>query len=64
MSWYLKSHKDHDTHQGTLNRGMVSTRCNIQFVPLTIAFGRKALLGQPPDPDQICPDCLRTVNTP
>ena len=62
VSWYLQSYQDHDTHQGTLNRDKVSTRCDIQFVPLTIAFGRKALSGDPPDPDQICPECLRRVN--
>ena len=62
MSWYLQSYQDHDTHQGTLNRGRVSARCDIQFVPLPIAFGRKALPGDPPNPDQICRECLRWVN--
>jgi len=26
-------------------------------VPRTIAFGRKALSGEPPDPQQICQRC-------
>jgi hypothetical protein len=40
VSWYLQSHHDHDTHPGTLNGAMVSGRCDIQFMPLTIAFGQ------------------------
>lgn len=53
MRWYLQSHQDHGTHQGMLNRGRVSARCDIDihFVPLTITFDRKALPSDPPDPD-------------
>ena len=57
MSWYLRSTDDHDTHRGTMSRGSVIAACGIRFVPRTIAFGRKALSGEPPDPQQICPRC-------
>lgn len=50
MSWYLRSTKDHDTHRGTLSRGMVNTACRIRFRPRPVAFGRKALPGEPLDP--------------
>jgi hypothetical protein len=55
VSWYLRSTDDHDTHRGTTNRGSVIAACGIQFAPRTIAFGRKALSGKPPDPQQMCP---------
>ncbi len=58
MTWYLRSTSDHDTHRGRLGRnGAVVAQCGIRFEPRTIAFGRKALPGDPPDPDQICPKC-------
>jgi hypothetical protein len=57
VSWYLRSTDDHDTHRGTISRGSVITACGIRFAPRTIAFGRKALSGEPPDPQQICPRC-------
>ncbi len=36
--------------------------CGIQFQPITIAHGVKALPGQPPDPGQVCPECLHKVS--
>ena len=57
MSWYLQSTDDHDTHRGTMSRGSVIGACGIRFAPRTIAFGRKALSGEPPDPQQICLRC-------
>jgi hypothetical protein len=54
VSWYLRSTDDHDTHRGTMSRGSVIGVCGIRFAPRTIAFGRKALPGPPPDPQQIC----------
>jgi hypothetical protein len=35
----------------------VIAACGIRFAPRTIAFGRKALSGEPPDAQQICPRC-------
>jgi hypothetical protein len=40
-----------------MSRGSVIAACGIRFAPRTIAFGRTALPGQPPDPQQICPRC-------
>ena len=57
MSWYLRSTDDHDTHRGTMSQSSVIAACGIRFAPRTIAFGRKALSGEPPDPQQICPRC-------
>ncbi len=62
MSWYQRSHQDHDTHRGAMTRGGVVALCGAQFEPLTIAAGGKALRGQPPDPGQVCPECLRKVS--
>ncbi|MGH3963916.1 MAG: hypothetical protein ACRDRY_11775 [Pseudonocardiaceae bacterium] len=59
MTWYLQSPKDNDTHRGTMNRGMVNADCGIQFAPRLVAFGRKALPGPPPDPEQTCSACAR-----
>ncbi|MGH3800541.1 MAG: hypothetical protein ACRDTD_10485 [Pseudonocardiaceae bacterium] len=59
MNWYLQSLADHDTHRGTMNRGVVNTECGLQFTPRTVAFGAKALPGRPVDPDQVCPECQR-----
>ena len=57
MSCYLRSTDDHDTHRGTMSRGNVIAVCGIRFAPRTIAFGRKALSGEPPDLQQICLRC-------
>ena len=62
VSWYLRSTDDHDTHRGTMSRGSVIAVCGIRFAPRTIAFGRKALSGEPPDPQQICPRCQTAQN--
>ena len=58
MSWYLRSMADSDTHRGELcGDGLVIAQCGAVFTPKPLAFGRVALRGQPPDPDQICPNC-------
>lgn len=62
MTWYLQSLKAHDTHRGAITRGRVHALCGIQFEAITVAFGAEALPGQPPDPEQICPECLRKVS--
>lgn len=62
MTWFLQSMAEHDTHRGAMTQGMVVALCGIRFAPITLAFGRKALPCQPPDPDQICPGCQRAVD--
>lgn len=62
MPWFLRSLGDHDTHQGVLSRGSVNAACGIRFTPRTAASGRKALSGQPPDPQQVCPQCQEQQN--
>jgi hypothetical protein len=69
MSWYLRSLGDHDTHRGELRGdGTVSARCGVSFTPRptlrvagpppgTLVIGDLALKGNPPDPDQVCPEC-------
>lgn len=73
MSWYLRSRGDQDTHQGQLrDDGTVLALCGARFTPrptLRIAGpapgelveGPLALKGNPPDPDQVCPECTRGV---
>lgn len=60
MPWYLRSTGDADTHRGQLRPdGTVVAECGAQFRPPPIVPGGPALPGEPPDPDQICPDCYR-----
>lgn len=71
MSWYLRSLADYDTHQGELRTdGTVLARCGASFTPRptlkvvgpppgTLVTGNLALKGNPPDPEQVCPDCGR-----
>lgn len=61
MLWFLQSTGDHDTHRGTLSRDGVDALCGIRFRPRTVAFGRKALPGEPPDPEQVCLACLQAT---
>ncbi len=56
--WWLRSMADHDTHRGLKSGGSVDAACGIRFAPRPVAFGGEALPGEPPDPDQICPQCL------
>jgi hypothetical protein len=44
-----------------MTRDGVIALCGIRF-ELPTTTGGHALPGQPPDPDQICPDWLRKVN--
>lgn len=61
ISWYLRSMADYDTHYGKLRQdGIVKAECGTEFLPRILAFGRVSLPGTPPDPDQVCPECLRT----
>ncbi|MGH3885991.1 MAG: hypothetical protein ACRDSZ_05355 [Pseudonocardiaceae bacterium] len=61
--WYLRSMADHDTHRGLMSGGSVDAVCGIRFTPRPVAFGGEALAGEPPDPDQICPQCLLAQGT-
>ncbi len=70
--WYLRSLSDQDTHRGHLRRGRVLAACGVEFLPLRALttrglrryFGKgsrgPALPGEPPDPEQVCPECYRT----
>ena len=64
MSWDLASYPDHGTHRGAVVAGgAVRALCGITFEPLRLPFGgARALPGQPPDPDQVCAECLRKVS--
>lgn len=58
--WYLRSMGDRDTHRGTYSIATrsVHTACGTEFQPLKQTNGAPiVLVGSPPDPDQICPDC-------
>jgi hypothetical protein len=60
MPWYPRSLADRDTHHGeySATARSVRARCGIEFVPLKLADGAPlALPGDPPDPEQICPQC-------
>lgn len=69
LTWYLRSPGDHDTHRGRMrDDGTVLARCGALFTPqptLTVvgpppgqlATGGLALPGNPPDPEQVCPQC-------
>lgn len=60
MSWYLRSMGDRDTHRGTysITAGIVAADCGLGFVPLTQTNSAPIVLnGDPPDPDQVCPEC-------
>jgi hypothetical protein len=49
---------DRDTHHGKLRGdGLVAAECGAMFEPISLAFGRLSLPGEPPDPDQVCPVC-------
>jgi hypothetical protein len=60
--WWVRSFADRDTHLGTYmpRGGSVRSRCQLEFVPLPVGMPPKVgpLPGSPPDPDQICPNCL------
>lgn len=71
LIWYLRSLGDHDTHCGSLHKdGTVSALCGARFAPQPtmrvvgpplgeLATGPLALPGNPPDPEQVCPECKR-----
>jgi hypothetical protein len=61
MNWYRRSLSDHDTHRGHLRRGQVTAACGMEFSPLRAwRKGGAALPGEPPEPEQICPECYHT----
>lgn len=64
MSWYVRSLGDHDTHRGVLNpaAGTVTAACGVTFTPRLLPLALPGA-GDPPDPDQICPDCHRVKAT-
>jgi len=64
--WFVRSLADHDTHRGIYSPATrsVHARCGVKFEPLPLGMhgNRIAFPGEPPDPDQICPACLRGVH--
>ena len=61
MTWYRRSLSDRDTHRGHVRRGRALAACGVEFSPLRAwRQSGSALPGEPPDPDQICPECYRT----
>ena len=71
LRWFLRSLGDQDTHRGRIHEdGTVLARCGALFTPRptlrivgsppgTLVTGDLALKGNPPDPDQVCPECRR-----
>lgn len=63
--WFVRSFADGDTHAGSwLPRGgSVVSACGLSFVLMPVGWPaeRRPLSGPPPDPDQICPSCYRSV---
>ncbi len=63
VSWYLASYGDHGTHRGAVtDGGAVRALCGVTFDPIRLFGATAALTGQPSDPDQVCPECLRKVS--
>jgi hypothetical protein len=63
--WFLAGLGDGMTHCGRYSiasRSVLAT-CGIEFVPLRLPFGRLALVGNPPDPDQVCPQCRAQIRS-
>jgi hypothetical protein len=63
QQWFLRSMGDGETHCGrySIASRSVLTVCGLEFVPLRLPFGRLALPGNPPDPDQTCPQCRAQI---
>jgi hypothetical protein len=61
--WFLRSMGDGETHCGrySIASRSVLTVCGLEFVPLRLPFGRLALPGNPPDPQQVCPQCRAQI---
>lgn len=52
MNWYVASLRDHDTHLVPHRDGeQIIAVCGRSFRPLA------RLIGQPVDPQQVCPSC-------
>jgi hypothetical protein len=61
--WFLRSMGDHDTHCGTRRAGgTVVAACGVEFEPRPVRIALPGA-GDPPDPDQICPQCYRATST-
>ncbi|MGH3669834.1 MAG: hypothetical protein ACRDSH_04260 [Pseudonocardiaceae bacterium] len=61
MHWYVRSLADRDTHRGhhSMVTRSVHAVCGVEFVPLRALLNRgPELPGRPPDPAQVCPDCI------
>lgn len=60
-AWFVRSMADGDTHRGVYSPATrsVHARCGIEFQPLPIGWPPKLgpLPGNPPDPQQVCPNC-------
>lgn len=69
LLWFLRSLGDHDTHRGRMrDDGTVLACCGALFLPKRtlkvvgpppgqLVTGDFALRGNPPDPEQVCPQC-------
>jgi hypothetical protein len=61
-AWFLRSMGDHDTHRGIYSPATRSVHavCGVEFLPRPVGLTgeRISLPGTPPDPAQICPQCL------
>jgi len=61
--WFLRSMGDHDTHCGMRRTGgTVVAPCGVEFEPRPLRIALPGA-GDPPDPDQICPQCYRATST-
>lgn len=68
LRWYVASFADRDTHKGVYSPASQSVHavCGAEFVPLTIGWPpvRGPLPGNPPDPDQVCQECISRLGKP
>jgi hypothetical protein len=61
--WFLRSMGDRDTHRGEQRTdGTVVAACDVVFEPRSLRIALPGA-GDPPDPDQICPQCYRAKTT-
>lgn len=60
-AWFVRSMGDADTHRGVYSPATrsVHAMCGIEFQPVPVSWPPKLgpLPGNPPDPQQVCPQC-------